>query len=61
METVLTEKEVAKLFKLKEATIQQWRYKKKGPKYFKDGGLIRYRASDVERHIASMIVDPEQK
>ena len=61
MEKLLTESEVADIFRLKVRTLQSWRHKKKGPPYFKDGGLIRYRASDVEEHLEKQIVDPEAK
>ena len=61
MESVLTEKEVAKIFKLNVTTLQKWRHKKKGPKYFKDGGLIRYRIQDIEKHLENMLVYPERK
>ena len=61
MDKLLTESEIAHIFGLKVRTLQNWRHKKKGPPYFKDGGLIRYRASDVEEHIASLIVDPEKE
>lgn len=61
MEELLTEKEVAGIYEVLPTTVQQWRYKGIGPAYFKQGGLIRYRRSDVQKHIDSLVVEPEPK
>lgn len=41
-------KELAEAWGVPEKTLSQWRYLRKGPRYFKLGRHIRYRQSDVD-------------
>ncbi|MEV0626006.1 helix-turn-helix transcriptional regulator [Nonomuraea wenchangensis] len=41
--------EVAAFLGVPEATLRQWRYMRKGPRYSVVGKYVRYRWSDVER------------
>jgi predicted site-specific integrase-resolvase len=43
-----TTKEVATRFRIKETTLEQWRWNGKGPKYTKLGRCVRYRDEDLE-------------
>ena len=54
MEKLLNEAEAAKLLNIRQDTLTRWRWAYKGPRYFKVGNAIRYRASDLE----AFIVDP---
>ena len=47
----LTERQTAKLLGLAVRTLQLWRYQKRGPRYVKLGGAVRYRLEDLERFI----------
>lgn len=44
---LLTEKEVAELLNLQPATLRTWRYNKRGPKFVRVEGAVRYRLEDV--------------
>jgi nitrite reductase/ring-hydroxylating ferredoxin subunit len=44
---IQTESEVAEQLRVSEATLRRWRTEKFGPRYFKVGVLVRYRAGDV--------------
>jgi hypothetical protein len=46
-EQLMTQEELAFRWKISEATLERDRSLKKGVKYMKLGGLIRYRLSDV--------------
>lgn len=52
----LSEDEVEKLYGIKAKTLANWRSLKKGPPYFKDGGVIRYRQKDLQRYQESRLV-----
>ena len=43
----LTPAEVEKLYGYSEATLQNWRYHKVGPRYFKQGRIVLYRQRDL--------------
>lgn len=44
---VLTAAELSAELKIPEATLAQWRYLNRGPRYLKLGAHVRYRRSDV--------------
>jgi predicted DNA-binding transcriptional regulator AlpA len=44
----LTEKEVEEEYGLKARTLQKWRLFRKGPRFLKLGGSVKYRVSDLE-------------
>lgn len=41
------------------STLQWWRHKGKGPKYFKVGRRVMYARSDLDRFLASCVCEPE--
>ena len=50
-----TTKEVATRFRIKETTLEQWRWNGKGPKYTKLGRCVRYRDEDLEEYEAARV------
>jgi len=52
MDKLLTEKEVAEILGVRVGTMQQWRFHKRGPKYYTIGSrTIRYKESDIYEYI----------
>lgn len=41
------------------ATLVDWRFRRKGPKYAKVGRLVRYREPDLVEFLQSGLVDPK--
>jgi predicted DNA-binding transcriptional regulator AlpA len=50
---LLDEKELASRLKLSVASARRWRLLRQGPKFFKIGASVRYRAEDVEAWLNS--------
>lgn len=48
MEPVFTAEQLAERYNVTVATITDWRYKRRGPKWFKGGKRVYYRQSAVE-------------
>lgn len=48
MSQLLEPREVATYYRVPEATLSQWRYLNKGPRWSKVGRHVRYRLEDVE-------------
>jgi len=56
---ILTEKEAAEMIvDLKPGTLAKWRTRRKGPKYLKLGGKVRYRTIDIQEWIEANLIDP---
>lgn len=51
MDRLLTPNEVANALQVPAATLPQWRYLGRGPRYVKIGRHVRYRPADVEHWI----------
>ncbi|WP_067783560.1 helix-turn-helix domain-containing protein [Actinomyces vulturis] len=51
MNEIYTSKEAAKLLKVSEGTLRNWRYDGVGPAFFKCGRAVRYRQEDLEEWI----------
>jgi len=47
MQSVLNTEEAAKILKVKVATLEQWRWNGKGPRFLKLGRAVRYRQEDL--------------
>jgi len=47
IETLLNEREVARITGLSVASVRRWRLLRQGPKYLKIGAAVRYRPEDV--------------
>jgi excisionase family DNA binding protein len=56
MQTMLDQREAAKLLRLSERTLERLRLQGGGPLYIKCGRSVRYRETDLEAWIASRIV-----
>jgi excisionase family DNA binding protein len=54
MQIFLTEKEVAKQIKVSLASLRRWRLLQRGPRFLKIGGLVRYRADDLEQWLETL-------
>lgn len=59
-ERLMTDKEVAELLRISVYSLRQWRIKGKGPRCFKVGRNVRYRASDIDDYLANNKVDVKQ-
>ena len=44
----LTQTELARLWKIKPRTLEGWRFRNVGPKYYRFGRSIRYHLDDIE-------------
>jgi predicted DNA-binding transcriptional regulator AlpA len=53
LETLLDEKELARLIRVSIGTLRYWRSEGKGPRYIKVGQLVRYAPSDVHGWLSS--------
>jgi predicted DNA-binding transcriptional regulator AlpA len=53
IETLLDEKELARLIRVSTGTLRFWRINGKGPRYRKVGQLVRYAPSDVNEWLNS--------
>jgi hypothetical protein len=46
---------------LQPQTLNKWRFRRKGPRYIRLGGKIRYRKSDLDAWLEEQRVDPTTK
>ena len=60
MDELLTLRETAKRLNVPEATLRWWRHRHEGPKGFRAGRRVFYRASDVENWIEGRIAAEER-
>jgi len=54
----MDERQAARILGLSVATLQAWRYQKRGPRYVKLGNAVRYREADLRAWIESQLVEP---
>ncbi|MEK7750864.1 MAG: helix-turn-helix domain-containing protein [Acidobacteriota bacterium] len=47
LETLLNEREVARITGLSVASVRRWRLLRQGPRYIKIGAAVRYRPEDL--------------
>lgn len=59
MNDLLKEADAAAYLLLKPSTLASWRSSGAGPKYYKIGGAVRYRQSDLEAFIAQTMECPQ--
>ncbi len=52
----LTPEEVEALYGYHPTTLKNWRYEGRGPKFVKDGGIIRYRQKDLQAYQETRLV-----
>ena len=53
LETLLNERDVARITQLSVASVRRWRLLRQGPKYLKIGSAVRYRYSDIAAWLES--------
>ncbi|QWV97455.1 helix-turn-helix domain-containing protein [Geomonas nitrogeniifigens] len=53
--TLLTTQEAAEILRVKESTLEQWRWQGRGPQFVKLGRLVRYRLADLEAYLAERV------
>lgn len=54
MDSLLTEKEIAKILKVSVQLLRKMRANGTGPEHIKVGKCVRYPSDDVERYISSL-------
>jgi excisionase family DNA binding protein len=57
MDTLLDKKQVAELLRISVKTLDVWISKQKAPKPVRLGRLVRFRKSDVELYLLSLLED----
>jgi hypothetical protein len=60
MSDLLTETEAATILRLKIKTLQEWRRRKVGPRYYKIGGRVKYALEDLRAYLAQCAVEPQK-
>lgn len=55
---LITEKEAAQFLSVSLRTIQNWRFRNRGPKYKKLGRLVRYSVADLYAYAEKETVTP---
>ena len=53
IETLLNERDVARIANLSVASVRRWRLLRQGPKYLKIGAAVRYKAEDISAWLES--------
>ena len=61
LEHLLSTPEAATKLGVSPATLVDWRFRRKGPKYTKIGRLIRYRDQDLADFLQDRLVDPSAR
>jgi hypothetical protein len=51
LEELLIAKDCARILRVSDRTLSDWRYNKKGPAWMKLGRLIRYHPEDIAEYI----------
>lgn len=52
----LDERQAAQYLGLSVSTLQQWRFRSKGPDYLKFGKAVRYRVADLQAFVEAHVV-----
>jgi hypothetical protein len=53
------EEQTSRFLKVSIKTLQAWRQRKIGPRYFKLGSRVRYSVDDLTKYLSSCAVEPE--
>lgn len=51
----LNQTEVSRRWKMSERTLEAWRWRRKGPRFLRIGGRVRYRLEDIESFEAAQL------
>jgi predicted DNA-binding transcriptional regulator AlpA len=60
-EPLIPEQEIAAAIGVKPQTLSAWRNQGEGPRFVKVGKLVRYRTSDINRWLATRLVEPTRR
>lgn len=52
----LTQRDLARRWRMSERTLEAWRWRRQGPPYLRIGGKITYRLADVEDYEAAHLL-----
>ena len=55
IEMMLSQTEVAKIFKVSVKTLEYWRCRGEGPRYIKIGKLVRYQLADLKEYMRGSV------
>jgi len=58
---LLSSDEAASYLGISPATLAVWRSKKRGPKYIKVGGCVKYSTADLENFIKKNTIKPKNQ
>lgn len=59
MNELMTETQVAEMLGVSDRCLQAWRYRRRGPRYVRAVGCVRYRARDVEQWLDDRVVETQ--
>jgi predicted DNA-binding transcriptional regulator AlpA len=59
--SLMTDKELARMFGVTVQCVKKWRRERRGPKYLKVEGSVRYVESDVHAYLRSCEVLPSDQ
>jgi hypothetical protein len=60
LQNLCDEEQAAKLLKVSIKTLQGWRQRKIGPRYFKLSNRVRYSIDDLKEWLSSCAVEPQR-
>lgn len=55
LSTLLTTREAAEVLRVKESTLEQWRWQGRGPQFIKLNRSVRYRLADIEAFVEGRV------
>jgi predicted DNA-binding transcriptional regulator AlpA len=58
---LIDENEAAKRLGVSVKTLQAWRQRKSGPRYFKLSNRVRYSPDDLTAYLASCAIEPDSE
>lgn len=53
-------KQAAAYLGVSESEVRLWRSQGRGPRYFREGNILRYRKCDIEEWISSRLSEPQE-
>jgi predicted DNA-binding transcriptional regulator AlpA len=57
----INEKQVAEILEVSYRTVQDWRFKGRGPRFQKFGGAVRYSRTDIEGFVKASLRVPSKR
>jgi Helix-turn-helix domain len=56
--TLLSENDASKVLNISVKTLQSWRLRRAGPRYFKISNRVRYSLDDLREYLKQCLVEP---